>query len=65
MAAIYDTIGVNYADLRKPDPRIAATMELGLFSWGMLALYPLLWSRWIARNGIAVVHARAGNRDLV
>ncbi|MDD9916834.1 MAG: class I SAM-dependent methyltransferase [Rhodospirillaceae bacterium] len=22
MAAIYDTIGVNYADLRKPDPRI-------------------------------------------
>ncbi|WP_164115785.1 class I SAM-dependent methyltransferase [Sphingorhabdus sp. Alg239-R122] len=27
MAAHYDTIGVNYADLRKPDPRIAAAIE--------------------------------------
>lgn len=24
MSAKYDTIGVNYAGLRKPDPRIAA-----------------------------------------
>jgi SAM-dependent methyltransferase len=26
MQAIYDTIGVNYADLRKPDPRIGAAI---------------------------------------
>ncbi|GAB4375061.1 MAG: class I SAM-dependent methyltransferase [Kiloniellaceae bacterium] len=26
MRAAYDTIGVNYADLRKPDPRIAAVI---------------------------------------
>ena len=25
--AIYDTIGVNYADLRRPDPRIAALID--------------------------------------
>jgi SAM-dependent methyltransferase len=30
MAAKYDSIGINYADLRKPDPRIAAIIELGL-----------------------------------
>lgn len=30
MAAVYDTIGVNYADLRKPDPRIAATIAAAL-----------------------------------
>lgn len=30
MAAIYDTIGVNYADLRKPDPRIAAAIHAAL-----------------------------------
>jgi len=27
MGARYDTIGVNYAELRKPDPRIAAAIE--------------------------------------
>lgn len=27
MAARYDTIGLNYAELRKPDPRIAAAIE--------------------------------------
>lgn len=27
MSAKYDTIGLNYADLRKPDPRIARTIE--------------------------------------
>lgn len=26
---------------------IALTMELGMFSWGMLALYPILWAGWI------------------
>lgn len=30
MAAIYDTIGVNYAELRKPDPRIAAAIAEAL-----------------------------------
>lgn len=28
--AIYDTIGVNYADLRRPDPRIAGLIEQAL-----------------------------------
>jgi len=27
MPASYDTIGINYSDLRKPDPRIAAMIE--------------------------------------
>ena len=26
---------------------IAMTMELGMFSWGMLALYPILWASWV------------------
>lgn len=30
MAALYDTIGVNYADLRRPDPRIAAAIHSAL-----------------------------------
>jgi SAM-dependent methyltransferase len=30
MKAFYDTIGLNYADLRKPDPRIAAAIEWAL-----------------------------------
>lgn len=30
MAAKYDTIGIDYADLRKPDPRIAAMIEQAL-----------------------------------
>ena len=30
MSALYDTIGVNYADLRQPDPRIAKTIEEAL-----------------------------------
>lgn len=30
MAARYDTIGINYADLRKPDPRIAEPIHQGL-----------------------------------
>lgn len=30
MPAIYDTIGVNYAQLRKPDPRIARAIEAAL-----------------------------------
>ena len=29
---------------------IAAFMDLGWFPWGMLALYPLLFQRWIARR---------------
>ena len=29
---------------------IAATMHLGMFSWGMLALYPLLFAPWIIRR---------------
>lgn len=33
---------------------IAATMELGMFSWGMLALYPAVLAPWI--------HARAARR---
>lgn len=32
MAAIYDTIGVDYANLRQPDPRIAAQIEAALGS---------------------------------
>jgi SAM-dependent methyltransferase len=32
MRATYDTIGVNYSDLRKPDPRIAAMIETALGS---------------------------------
>lgn len=28
--AVYDTIGVNYADLRRPDPRIAGLIERAL-----------------------------------
>jgi hypothetical protein len=27
MAAKYDSIGINYAELRKPDPRIAAAIQ--------------------------------------
>ncbi|WP_284124179.1 class I SAM-dependent methyltransferase [Parerythrobacter aestuarii] len=30
MSALYDTIGVDYANLRKPDPRIAAQIEAAL-----------------------------------
>ncbi|MGZ8283980.1 MAG: class I SAM-dependent methyltransferase [Allosphingosinicella sp.] len=30
MAAKYDRIGINYAELRKPDPRIAAAIEQAL-----------------------------------
>ncbi|MGP1354027.1 MAG: class I SAM-dependent methyltransferase [Parasphingopyxis sp.] len=30
MTAVYDEIGVDYADLRKPDPRIAAAIERAL-----------------------------------
>ena len=30
MSAVYDTIGVNYADLRRPDPRIAALIDRAL-----------------------------------
>ncbi|MHA3976456.1 class I SAM-dependent methyltransferase [Halovulum sp. GXIMD14794] len=30
MPAIYDTIGLNYADLRRPDPRIAARIAQAL-----------------------------------
>ena len=30
MAAKYDSIGINYAELRKPDPRIAAAIEAAL-----------------------------------
>jgi SAM-dependent methyltransferase len=30
MAAKYDSIGVNYSELRKPDPRIAAVIEQAL-----------------------------------
>jgi SAM-dependent methyltransferase len=30
MATRYDTIGLNYSDLRRPDPRIAATIEAAL-----------------------------------
>ena len=32
MAAIYDDIGVNYRDLRRPDPRIAAIIDEALGS---------------------------------
>lgn len=32
MAAKYDIIGVNYAELRKPDPRIAAAIQEALGS---------------------------------
>jgi SAM-dependent methyltransferase len=30
MAALYDRIGLNYADLRKPDPRIASVLHAAL-----------------------------------
>jgi SAM-dependent methyltransferase len=30
MSALYDSIGINYAELRKPDPRIAAAIEQAL-----------------------------------
>lgn len=30
MSALYDSIGINYAELRKPDPRIAKTVEQAL-----------------------------------
>jgi ubiquinone/menaquinone biosynthesis C-methylase UbiE len=30
MSALYDNIGINYAELRKPDPRIAKTIEQAL-----------------------------------
>src|SRR5688572_24370483 len=30
MSVLYDTIGINYAELRKPDPRIAKTIEQAL-----------------------------------
>ena len=30
MSALYDTIGVDYANLRQPDPRIAAQIEAAL-----------------------------------
>lgn len=34
MAQLYDTIGLNYAELRKPDPRIAATIRAALGAAG-------------------------------
>src|SRR5262245_28943913 len=30
MGALYDTVGINYAELRKPDPRIAKIIERAL-----------------------------------
>ena len=30
MTALYDTIGLNYQDLRRPDPRIAAVIDAAL-----------------------------------
>jgi hypothetical protein len=30
MTAKYDSIGINYAELRKPDPRIAAEIQAAL-----------------------------------
>src|ERR1051325_8821579 len=30
MSALYDSIGIDYAELRKPDPRIAKTIEQAL-----------------------------------
>src|SRR5512147_3261140 len=30
MSALYDSIGINYAELRKPDPRIAKAIEQAL-----------------------------------
>lgn len=30
MSALYDSIGINYAELRRPDPRIAKTIEQAL-----------------------------------
>ena len=30
MTSLYDTIGLNYADLRRPDPRIARRIEAAL-----------------------------------
>ena len=30
MAARYDSIGINYAELRRPDPRIAAAIHAAL-----------------------------------
>jgi len=30
MNTLYDSIGLNYADLRKPDPQIAQTIESAL-----------------------------------
>ena len=30
MSALYDTIGIDYADLRRPDPRIAALIDAAL-----------------------------------
>ena len=32
MSAIYDTIGIHYAELRRPDPRIAAVLDAALGS---------------------------------
>ena len=32
MSTIYDTIGINYTELRKPDPRIAARIDAALGS---------------------------------
>lgn len=32
MGSSYDTIGINYSDLRRPDPRIAALIERALGS---------------------------------
>ena len=41
MTSRYDTIGINYSDLRKPDPRIAAAVEAAL---GDAALHkPVTW----------------------
>jgi hypothetical protein len=30
MSALYDKIGINYAELRQPDPRIAKSIEEAL-----------------------------------
>lgn len=37
---------------------IALTMELGMFSWGMLALYPVLWATWVC-SGLDRIKPRA------
>ncbi len=40
---------------------IATTMGLGMFSWGMLALYPILFAPWIIRGLDRLQQRRTGN----